>query len=187
MDKNADTNWLVVGLGNPGAEHEHTRHNIGRDVVEYFQQCLLPSLSAEVIACTHVVLPDTYMNLSGGPVAKAMQKSPSSRLIIIHDDIDLPFGEVKVSVSKGSGGQRGVEDIIKALGTKDFVRVRVGIVPVFFGKARKPRGSAAVSKFVLKHFGILERNRLSEILSRAGKAIAETITNSPESAMNRFN
>ncbi len=182
------TNWLVVGLGNPGKEYEDTRHNVGRMAVEMFEESQINQGSPS--SSVRVVLPDTYMNLSGGPVAKAMQKAPKdklSRLIIVHDDIDLPYGEVKMSVGRGSGGQKGVEDIIKALGTKDFIRVRIGIIPVHFGKMRKPKGGDAVARFVLKKFGMLERTKLAEILGRASKAISEVIENGTQSAMNKFN
>lgn len=169
--------WIVVGLGNPGEKYAHTRHNIGRTVVEQL---------APLVGVTRVI-PDTYMNLSGGPVAKATREHPEAKLVIVHDDIDLPYGEVKVSVGKGSGGQKGVEDIIQALGTKDFIRVRIGIVPVHFGTPRKPKGSEAVSRFVLKPFGILERGKLPEVLRRASAAIEEIVTNGPTIAMNKFN
>jgi len=181
MNKIGSTNWLIVGLGNPGEKYAETRHNVGRMAVKIFQDS-----SRAFDAGVQVVVPDTYMNLSGGPVAKAMQKNPESRLIIVHDDIDLPFGEVKVSEGKGSGGQKGVEDIIKALQTKDFIRVRIGITPVFFGKERRPHG-AAVARFVLKRFGVLERGQLPEILDRASNAIAEVIEKGVQKAMNKFN
>ncbi len=182
-------NWIVVGLGNPGQEYALTRHNVGRMAVDYFQS--LQTSHDFHDSLVQVVVPDTYMNLSGGPVAKAIQKSrdngKNGKLLIVHDDIDLPFGSVKVSVGKGSGGQKGVEDIIKAVGSKDFVRVRIGIVPVFFGKPRKPKGGKAVSNFVLKKFGITERGKLPEILERSNNAIIEIINNGAESAMNKFN
>ncbi len=180
MSRNLDK--LVVGLGNPGGKYKGTRHNVGRMAVELFQESL-----GAFGGSVEVLLPDTYMNLSGGPVAKALQKNPGSELVIVHDDIDLPYGEVKVSVARGSGGQKGVEDIIKAVGTKEFTRVRIGIVPVFFGKPRKPKGGEAVSRFVLKKFGITERGKLPEILNRASNAIIEIIKNGTDSAMNKFN
>ena len=190
MKANDDNKWFVVGLGNPGSKFEHTRHNVGRDAVALWSsKCRASDCSADV----DVLLPETFMNLSGGPVAKALGKDKAERtmaagrLIVVHDDIDLPFGEVKVSKGSGSGGQKGVESIIKAIGTKDFVRVRIGIVPVFLGNMRKPKGSRAVSNFVLKKFGILERNELSNILSRAGEAITEIIERGHQSAMNKFN
>jgi PTH1 family peptidyl-tRNA hydrolase len=182
---NENLNKLVVGLGNPGSDYARTRHNVGRSAVEVFRDSFVVS-DADV----EILLPDVYMNLSGGPVAKVLGKDKAERmanadrLIVVHDDIDLPFGEVKVSIGRGSGGQRGVESIIKAIGTKEFVRVRIGIMPVHFGKPRKPRDAAV---FVLKKFGIIERSKLPEILEWAGKAIDEIIKNGPQSAMNKFN
>ncbi len=187
-DKKSDVSnnkWLVVGLGNPGEEYDNTRHNVGRMAVQIFRH--------EALCNVKVLLPDTYMNLSGGPVAKALGKDKTERiknaqsLIVVHDDIDLPFGEIKISIGRGSGGQKGVESIIKSIGTKDFIRVRIGIVPIHFGKMRKPKGNNAVARFVLKKFGLLERNKLSEILKKANNAILEITQNGVESAMNKFN
>lgn len=172
--------WTVVGLGNPGDKYKNTRHNVGRMAVEVFAET---QAAGEV----NIVLPETYMNLSGGPVKRAMRDKTVDKLIIVHDDIDLPFGEVKVSVGKGSGGQKGVEDIIKALGTKEFVRVRIGIIPSYFGTQRKPKGTQVVSRFVLKPFGILERMRLADLLNRASDAVTEVVRNGPSIAMNKCN
>ncbi len=180
-------NWLIVGLGNPGSEYEGTRHNIGKDIVGRFKKRF------ETFDNVEVLVPDTYMNLSGGPVAKALGKDKQERranaqyLIVVHDDIDLPFGDVKVSKARGSGGQKGVEDIVKAIGTKDFVRVRIGVTPVFLGKQRKPRGSRAVSSFVLKKFGILERKEISNIFDRVSRVVEEIVKYGVDSAMNKFN
>ncbi len=193
MKVNYGDKWLVAGLGNPGSEFEHTRHNVGRDAAALYKQTCRQGSPGDMLGSVEVMLPETFMNLSGGPVAKALGKDKAERirnaerLIVVHDDIDLPFGEIKVSKGSGSGGQKGVESIIKAIGTKDFVRVRIGIVPVFLGKPRKPKGSRAVSSFVLKKFGILERNELPNILSRAGEAITEIIEHGHQRAMNKFN
>ncbi len=196
MSKNTDKKlnlsnikWLVVGLGNPGEKYNNTRHNIGSMAVQTFRQ----ETPGDIISDVEVLLPDTYMNLSGGPVAKALGKDKAERiknaqsLIVVHDDIDLPFGEVKISIGRGSGGQKGVESIIKSIGTRDFIRVRIGIVPIHFGKMRKPKGGNTVARFVLKRFGLLERNKLPEILEKASNAILEITQNGVESAMNKFN
>lgn len=172
--------WTIVGLGNKGEEYASTRHNVGRMVAE---QCK----GSAVETYAMIVTPDTYMNLSGGPVAKAIQGKSVEQLIVIHDDIDVPFGTIKISTNKGSGGQKGVEDVIKALGSNAFVRVRVGIAPVFLGVMRKPHGGDAVARFVLKPFGILERTKLTD-LTKQGAAIVHTIvTEGLTTAMNRYN
>ncbi len=185
--------WLIVGLGNPGERYRDTRHNAGKMAVEKFEQDLQEYSHIISGNKVKVLFPDTYMNLSGGPVSEALGKNKQERkkhahkLIVVHDDIDLPFGAVKISYGKGSGGQKGVEDIIKSLGTKEFARVRIGIVPVFFGKMRKPQGARAVSAFVLKRFGILEKRELPKILERVSYALTEIIKYGVQKAMNSVN
>jgi PTH1 family peptidyl-tRNA hydrolase len=174
--------WILVGLGNPGAKYEGTRHNIGKDIVS--KVSFQPGV--------RILTPETYMNLSGGPVAKALGATKQERalhaprLIVVHDDLDVPFGEVKVSTSRSAGGHNGVADIIKAIGSKDFVRVRIGVLPVFLGQPRRPKGGA-VEAFVLKKFGFLERTSLSEVEEKARGAIDEIVKNGAQSAMNKFN
>jgi PTH1 family peptidyl-tRNA hydrolase len=113
-------NWVLVGLGNPGEEYTNTRHNVGR---EFLLDCVdkLPKKAT-------VLTPDTFMNKSGAAV-KPLIKSvkAAERLVILHDDLDLPVGTVKVSFGRGSGGHKGVESIERAVKTKNYVRIRIGI------------------------------------------------------------
>ena len=130
---------LIVGLGNPGKKYEKTRHNAGFMVLDELEKKELPGV--------RFLKPDTFMNNSGNAVKKEMQKLKlkNQNLIIIHDDIDIPLGKIKVSKGSGSAGHKGVESIIQSLGTKDFTRIRIGILP--------PEGKPEdVETFVLKNF-----------------------------------
>ncbi|OGC79368.1 hypothetical protein A2852_00580, partial [Candidatus Adlerbacteria bacterium RIFCSPHIGHO2_01_FULL_54_23] len=114
--------WIIVGLGNPGKEYFGTRHNIGKEVLE--------ALKEKLSRDTKIAELNVYMNNSGAAIRKAVpSKKAAERLIVLHDDLDLPLGSVKLSFGSGSGGHRGVESVIKALKTRDFVRVRIGISP----------------------------------------------------------
>ena len=114
---------LIVGLGNPGKKYQKTRHNVGFRVIDQ-----LGFLSLKEVI---LVKPKTFMNLSGKSVKnllKTYHLKPSN-LIVIHDDTDLPLGKIKISKNRGAAGHKGVESIIKEMGTKNFVRLRVGVKP----------------------------------------------------------
>jgi len=152
---------VIVGLGNPGKEYEKTRHNAGRSAVELvaknhdFDDFVFNKTSNALVAKGAVesegatlVLPETMMNLSGKAVA-AYVKSPKAakNLLVIHDDLDLPLGTVKMVFGRGSGGHKGVESIMRAVKTKDFARIRIGISAA--GKknqAKKVHGEEKVIK-----------------------------------------
>lgn len=125
-------NWILVGLGNPGKEYEHTRHNVGR---EFLLDCAdtLPKKAK-------VVTPDTFMNKSGAAVRSLVKSvKAAERLVVLHDDLDLPLGTVKVSFGRGSAGHKGVDSVEKAVRTKNYVRVRIGIsASRVGGKVKKP-------------------------------------------------
>ncbi len=173
---------ILVGLGNPGLKFRKTRHNIGFRVLDAFQKennfpkfKLDKKSKAEIskgaINGREVLLakPQTYMNSSGFAVKEisAKFKVQSSKLIIIHDDFDLPFGEIKTVENSGSAGHHGVESIIQALGTRDFKRLKIGIRP----KIEISGGSSPVNlkaeDFVLKKFSKVEENNLAEIIKNA--------------------
>ncbi|MFH1424041.1 MAG: aminoacyl-tRNA hydrolase [Candidatus Nealsonbacteria bacterium] len=130
---------LITGLGNPGKEYEKTRHNIGFRVIDE----LAKQKPNDVV----LLKPQTFMNNSGDAVIKAVNfyKMKPADLWVVHDDVDLPLGEFKISKNRGSAGHKGVQSIIKKLGTRDFNRVRIGICPL----KGKP---TAVEKFVLQNF-----------------------------------
>jgi PTH1 family peptidyl-tRNA hydrolase len=164
----------VVGLGNPGEEYTYTRHNIGWMVLlritelHMFPSCIesrkYEGLIAEgMIKDTSVraLFPTTFMNNSGVSVARSLEgEDVGKNLIVIHDEIDVPFGDVRVSWGKGDSGHNGVRSIISKLETKEFLRVRIGIGKKnIFGMLKRPQGEA-LSKFVL---GTLTQKELKEI------------------------
>jgi PTH1 family peptidyl-tRNA hydrolase len=157
--------YIVIGLGNPGEEYVHTRHNTGR---------MAATFVGEKVDGVKVLVPDTSMNVTGKFVAKHIKsKKAAEKLIVIYDDLDLPLGTVKVSYDRGSGGHNGLESVIKALKTREFVRIRVGIAPTTAsGKARKrPAGGGALEKYILGEFKKSEM----EILKKTFKTIAKAV------------
>jgi PTH1 family peptidyl-tRNA hydrolase len=183
--------WLIVGLGNPGPEYERSRHNVGFLVVdELARRCRLrisrhrlESLSgAGRLRGEPVTLikPLCFMNESGRPVKAWLERQaiPPERLVVIHDDLDLSFGRIKVAARGGHGGHRGVRFIQEAIETTLFPRVRVGI-------GRPGRGDEV--EFVLSPFNDDEARLLPELLGRAADAVEEIVVRGVASAMNRFN
>lgn len=175
-------NYLIVGLGNPGAEYENTRHNTGQ---------ILADLAAKKVENKKVKFAElsTFMNKSGLAVKKLItSKKAAEKLVVIYDDLDLPLGSLKISFNRGSGGHKGIESIIKALGTKEFIRIRVGICPITpSGKLKKISGEDVVIDFILGKFKPAEL----EIIKKHAKKITEIIetiaTDGREVAMNQFN
>ncbi len=175
--------WLVVGLGNPGADYERTRHNIGQKVIDQlaadhglnFKLHKARALVAEGrlgIGGPRVVLakPLSYMNLSGGPVSALAKFYDISveRLLPVHDELDIPFGDVRLKRGGGEGGHNGLRDISKAFGTKDYHRVRVGI--------GRPPGRMDVADFVLKPFSSTENKELPFLIDAGADAVLALIT-----------
>lgn len=174
-DKNM---FVVVGLGNPGEKYEHTRHNAGRMAVK-----ALKEVNAKLIT------PDTFMNKSGDAVKPLVKNAKQAeQLVVIHDDLDLPFGSFKISFNKSSGGHRGVESIIKAIKTQAFVRIRIGISTTTpSGKLKKPKGEDAVEKHILGKFKPAELAELKKLYKKINGAIVCLITEGREMAMSTYN
>jgi PTH1 family peptidyl-tRNA hydrolase len=194
--------WYIVGLGNPGEQYEQTRHNVGFMVCHaWLQKNSLPScvpaaryaglVSTGTVAeqSVTVLLPTTYMNHAGSAVATLVPSSSVNQLIVVYDDIDVPFGEVRIAFDRGTGGHNGLASIVSALGTTAFVRVRIGIAPrsIVGGEMKRPRGGGPLERFVLRPFGLLERRRLAAVLESAGTAITTIITKGTVAAMNTYN
>src|SRR3990167_6546633 len=110
--------YIIVGLGNPGEKYARTRHNTGRMATDFL---------IDKVSGVKIFTPDTYMNRSGHAVLKAMEGKSAKKLVVIYDDLDLPLGTMKISYNRSSGGHKGMESIIKALKTKEFIRIRIGI------------------------------------------------------------
>ncbi len=179
--------WIIAGLGNPDQEYVGTRHNVGRDLLTALQKkegAKGRLFGKKVVLAT----PDVYMNNSGGPLKKlAPTKKEAEHLVVVHDDLDLPLGAVKISFGSGSGGHRGVESVIKALKTRDFARVRIGISPATpSGKLKKPAAEKIVD-FVLGAFRAPEQDKLKKARKRAAEALELIVTEGLTAAMNVVN
>ena len=183
---------LVVGLGNPGERYAETRHNIGFMVASLAAGRAGIALKRQGYQGIYgvgrlvgeeatVLLPQTFMNRSGGSVAPACQSlgvTPGD-LIIIHDEIDLPFGALRVKVGGGHGGHNGLRSIIGAFGHGDFIRLRLGV-------GRPPSGGD-VANYVLNRFAPVERQVLPEFLDQGVAAVEAILTRGTAAAMNDFN
>lgn len=193
--------YYIVGLGNPGEKYQNTRHNVGWLVLDaWLAQVGLPTMydSAKVSGRVTegflhneevtVLYPNTFMNQSGKAVQKLVPRGAVSQLIVVYDDIDIPLGEIKVSVGRGAGGHNGVRSIIDSVGSKDFVRIRVGICPRSFwtGAPKRPAG-AKLPKYVIAPFTKRERGEVASVAQLVGKALELILTKGVNEAMNRFN
>ncbi len=173
---------LVVGLGNPGAEYQNTRHNTGR---------ILVGMIADKFKDSKVkfITPDTFMNNSGKAVAPLIKsKKDLKDLVVIYDDIDLPLGRMKISFNRSSGGHRGLASVIRALKSEEFLRLRIGISPVTpSGKIRRPKGEQAVLKFILGDFKKSEVETLKKLSKKVTGAVEMIFTAGKEKAMSVSN
>lgn len=190
----------IVGLGNPGEKYKDTRHNAGWMVLDYLIETFgLPGafesskyagrVSEGVFDGVEVSLlyPGTFMNKSGSAVKKLVPKGEEGQLVVVYDDVDLSVGEIKISKGKGSGGHNGISSIVSSLGTKDFVRVRVGIAgKSLFGHTKRPTGER-LPKHVLGDFKRREQKALAEVLPQVSEAIACILSDGVEQAMNTYN
>lgn len=190
--------FLIIGLGNPGKQYEHTWHSLGFLAIDEFQkQNGLPNfvisrkfnslISEGVLDDKKIILakPQSFMNESGKFVKKILDTKYQIRdtsLIVVHDDADLEIGKMKISQNKGSAGHKGIESIMTSLKSKTFVRIRLGSRP----KNYRP-GSKSLEKFVLKKFTRNEEKIVAEVTTKVSQAIEMILENSPEKAMAKFN
>lgn len=202
--------YVFVGLGNPGAEYETTRHNTGRMLLEWFGKsseaewkedkklnALVSKIKIGKSPAT-LVLPETFMNNSGKSVKPLISSiKAAEKLIVIYDDLDLPFGTAKISFNKSSGGHKGIESIIKAIKTEKFARIRVGISPTtpsgktrpngLAGRIKKPKGEEAVTKVILGKFKPDEIAELKKLSKKVNLALETFVSEGLEKAMTGFN
>jgi len=197
--------YLFVGLGNPGAEYEKSRHSVGRMVLQAwvktpgkeadFSPWILDkkinalSSKGDVLGTeVRLILPETFMNNSGKsvkPLITSIKKAHN--LVVIHDDVDLPIGKMKICFDRGSGGHRGLESIIKAIKTREFIRIRIGVSPKTpSGKIKKP-DSEKIVDFIIGNFKPTELEELKKISKKAREALAVIASEGRERAMNEFN
>lgn len=187
-----ESSYLLIGLGNPGREYQSNRHNFGfmlidRLAVRLNARGLKVQSKAIVTTTTYedrrliLAKPQTYMNLSGQSAQGLLNfyKLPMENMLIAHDDLDIPFGTIRMRPGGGPGGQRGVASTIERLGTKDFARLRLGI--------GRPPGRMDPSAYVLQDFSREEVKILSELLDRAADATLEFVLHGLDKAMNKYN
>lgn len=185
--------WLIIGLGNPGPRYEATRHNVGQMVIDELvrrrgdalrshkanawaaESWLRPGAAKMVLA-----KPKTFMNVSGGPAAAlaSFYGVPAERVVVVHDELDIPFDSIKLKTGGGHGGHNGVRDVAKALGTPEFARVRVGI--------GRPPGSQDPADWVLDPFSAGERKTLDILVSDAADAVETIVDDGLLAAQQRF-
>ncbi|NJC69425.1 aminoacyl-tRNA hydrolase [Planosporangium thailandense] len=188
--------WLVVGLGNPGPQYAGNRHNVGFMVADLLADRIGARFSRnrKVVADTaegrlgvgvdapRLVLakPLTYMNLSGGPVAGLAQfyKVPPAQVIAVHDELDIPYGQLRLKIGGGEGGHNGLRSMSRSLSTKDYIRVRFGI--------GRPPGRQDPADFVLSDFSAVERKELDFLVDRAADAVEMVVQRGLEPAQNLY-
>jgi PTH1 family peptidyl-tRNA hydrolase len=188
----SETTYLLIGLGNPGREYRDTRHNVGFMLIDR----LIVRLNARGMKVQSKAIvtnamdedrklilakPQTYMNLSGQSAQGLLHfyKLPVENMLIAHDDLDIPFGTIRIRPKGGPGGQGGMASTITQLGTKDFPRLRIGI--------GRPPGRMDPAAYVLQDFSREEMKVLSEIIDRAAEAALEFAKNGVNAAMNKYN
>ena len=185
--------WLIVGLGNPGAEYKGNRHNVGQMVLDELAGRMggkfkTHKARAQVlegrlgIGGPRVVLskPMSYMNVSGGPVAGLANfyGIDPDHVVAVHDEIDIPFNTIKLKCGGGEGGHNGLRDMSKALATKDYLRVRVGV--------GRPPGRMDTADYVLRDFGTAERKDLPFLLDTAADAVELLVREGLTAAQQKF-
>jgi PTH1 family peptidyl-tRNA hydrolase len=187
----ADERWIIVGLGNPGPEYAGNRHNAGQMVLDLLAERIGARFKAQrtrnEIAegrlsgqAVTLARPRSYMNLSGGPVAALLgfYKLSPERLVVIHDELDVSFGVVRLKLGGGDNGHNGLRSITSSLGTRDYYRARFGI--------GRPPGRMDPAAFVLKDFSAQERKELPFALDRAADATEALITKGLTEAQNEY-
>ena len=192
MSSASETNWLVVGLGNPGPQYEKTRHNLGFMLVDMLAAQLQTQVKRDECRSligraeidkqmVELAKPQTFMNLSGEAVSGLLAKDNRSveKLIVISDDLALPFGNIRIRPQGSHGGQNGLRSIIDCLNTQEFIRLRIGIQP------EHPIGDA--SRFVLDNFAKGDAKTLENVLETAADAVRTIITDGVDAAMQKFN
>ena len=190
----SNSTWLVVGLGNPGPDYAANRHNVGQMVLDILADRISASFKTHKANASvaegrlgfggpKIILakPGTYMNNSGGPVSGLMKfyDVPIQNVIVVHDELDIDAGAVRVKQAGGHAGHNGLRDIIAAADSNDFVRVRVGI--------GRPPGRMDAADFVLKNFSAEERKELPLLLALSADAVEEIVTKGALEAMNSVN
>lgn len=192
MNSPSEQNWLIAGLGNPGLRYEKTRHNLGFMLVDLLTQAAQTQVKREECRSligraeienekVEIVKPQTFMNLSGEAISCLLKKENRSaeKLIIIIDDLALPFGTIRLRASGSAGGHNGLNSVIECLKTQDFIRLRIGIQP--------EHPVSDTKNFVLEKFSKTETVEIEKVLEKSADAIRAVIKDGIEKAMAQFN
>jgi len=195
-------NYIIVGLGNPGQEYENTRHNTGRMIVDAFAKKIGEEewqadkkIKSDVVKAklgknsVLLIKPNTFMNKSGDAVRSLVKsKKAAETLVVVHDDLDLPFGKIKISFNKSAGGHKGVGSIMKAIKTEAFIRMRVGISPVTAsGKMKKPFGEKDVTALILGKYKPSELEIFKKTAKRGAEGLESIVVDGRDTATMKVN
>ena len=176
---------LIIGLGNPGKQYENTRHNLGFRVLDLLAggEKWENKYNSQFLKLEDVILakPQTFMNKSGESVKEILKFYPDAQLVVIHDELDLPLGSIKIQKNISGAGHNGVQSIINEISTQDFIRIRLGI------DNPEARGQLPGDEFVLQKFTAQEEDLLKEILEKAKNAAEILQTEGLDIAQSRFN
>lgn len=209
--------YIIVGLGNPGEEYKNTRHNVGRMIVESFAknaqkfaekrdtkkaakqtgfedfsfnkkynaQCATGEINGEK---TMLLLPETFMNKSGKALETLVTSvKKAEKLVVVHDDLDLSIGRMKILFNRGSGGHKGLESIVRTIKTEAFTRLKVGICPTTpTGKPKKPTGDKLLD-FIVGPFKPAEMDEIKDMIKQASESLYVLVNEGRERAMTLFN
>lgn len=194
----SDAPWLIVGLGNPGPSYAGNRHNVGYLVLDVLAARIrgrfsshktrnevaegrLPSGDPATAARVVLAKPRAFMNLTGGPAAalRTFYKTPLDQVVVIHDELDIPFGALRLKLGGGDNGHNGLRSLRASLGSGDFFRVRCGI--------GRPPGRQDPADYVLRDFGTVERKELPVFVERAADAVETLVMQGLETAQQSFN
>lgn len=183
--------WLVVGLGNPGLRYQPTRHNVGFAVAEHlahrwragpWREACRSRVAEARFSGLEVLLaePQTYMNRSGEALRELLERTalPPERVLVLHDDLDLPFRRMRIRTGGGAGGHKGILSIVESLGSRSFLRLKLGI--------GRPVEKAEGADYVLSPFSGEEQALLPDLLDHAADAVESIIVEGPSRAMNRY-
>lgn len=192
MNRSSETNWLIVGLGNPGARYEKTRHNLGFLLVDRLAREFQTQVKREECRSligraeienepVELVKPQTFMNLSGEAISCLLKKENRSqkKLIVISDDLALPLGTIRLRAKGSAGGHNGLKSIIACLRTEEFIRLRIGIQPEHVLRDTKD--------FVLENFSKTDFQTVEKVLEQSAEAIRSVLRDGAEKAMAQFN
>lgn len=199
--------YRVIGLGNPDQEYQDTAHNIGKQILDiylkkndstFFSHYSDKKRHSDIFSGeiknekVELIFSNGYMNNSGDSFSGVFlkdNKDEKEKIIVIYDDINLPFGEIRISFNRGDGGHNGIKDIVNKLETKKFIRIRIGVCPLdFFGKCRKPKSGPVRNKYLTnKQLSKKYTEKYSDYAKKIEDILEEIIQNGYQSAMNKFN